>query len=145
MSIQSYPYQYRQSAKLTDPKTGIPSSDGVDLILALYNRTGQGNGIIPSVSDPLVAAGTTQATALGLAKDWNYVATVAAGSGVIILPLKPGNDIQVYNAGAHNLNVYPPVGSQIDALAVNAPFVLGAGKLRIFQCWQIVLFISLGN
>jgi hypothetical protein len=145
VSIQGFIYQFRPNSKLVDPSTGIPIADGIDALNALFNRTGKGTGIIPIVSGPLVAAGVDQSSALGLSNDWNYVATVTAGSGVQILPLKPGNDIEVFNAGANALNVYPPTGSQIDALGINAPYVLNPGKLRIFQCWQIALFISLGN
>lgn len=145
MSIQAYSYQFRQNTKLVDPKTGIPTQDGIDLLLALYNRTGKGTGIIPVVSPHLAAAGNSQATALALSNDWNYIGTTPGGSGVVLLPLKPGNDMEVFNGGGSPLNIYPASGYQIDALAVNAPYVLNAGKLRIFQCWTLSLFVSLGN
>lgn len=146
MSIQGFPYQYRPAAKIIDPQTGALLGDGIGLILALINRTGKGTGIVPIVSAPLVAAGVSIADALTLVNDWNYVATTAAGSGVGILPLKPGNDIEVWNAGANNLNVYPPsAAAQIDALGVGSPFVLAPGKLRAFQCWTINQFLSFGN
>lgn len=143
MGIQSYGTAYDARRRLIDLRSGIPVDDGRDFLLALFNRTGAGTGIVPKVSDPLVAAGATIIDALGLTGDWNLVATVAAGSGVQILPLKPGNDIQVYNAGLNNLSVYPPPnGSAIDALGVAAPYVLVPGKLRIFQCWSLTQFYS---
>lgn len=131
---------------LVDPQTGFLTKNGRYLLLQLWNRTGQGTGIVPKVSAALVAAGVTIADALQLTADWNWVATIAAGTGVQILPLKPGNDIEVWNAGANNLNVYPPSAAiQIDALGNGAPYVLAPGKFRAFQCWTPTQFLSFGN
>lgn len=147
MSIQSFNYDFtaEEVSSFIDPKTGSLTKVGRYLLLALWNRTGQGTGIVPKVSDPLTATGAAIGDALGLTTDWNFVATVPVGTGVQIMALKPGNDIEVYNAGANNLNVYPPVAFSIDALAVNQAYVLTPGKLRIFQCWTLSQFISLGN
>lgn len=154
MSIQSFAQNFDPRNPLVDPATGIPTTNyGRALLLALWNRTGLGTGIVPKVTgaDPsgppglLVAEGTTQADALAVTSDWNWFGTVAIGTGAIIPPLKPGNDIQFQNGGAHSLNIYPPIGYQIDALAVNAPFVLAAGKLRIFECWSLTQLFSFGN
>ena len=146
MSIQGFSYNYDLRRKLVD-QNGVPFQDGRDLLLALFNRTGAGTGIIPKVSPvPLIATGSTIADALGLVTDWNLIGIVAAGTGVAIPPLKPGNDIEVFNGGANALKVYPfSSTAQIDALGNGAAFSLAPGKLRIFQCWTLSLLISYGN
>lgn len=144
MSIQRFAHNFFAAGPFVD-KAGALTVDASRFLLALFNRTGMGTGIVPVVSDVLVATGTTAADALGLINDWNLVGTTAAGSGVKILPLKPGNDIQVFNAGANSLKVYPPSGFQIDALGVDQPYVLAAGKLRIFECWGLTQLYSLGS
>lgn len=145
MSIQSFVRNFFGAGAFVNLQTGALTVDANRFLLALFNRTGMGTGIVPKVSDPLVAAGVAAADALELVADWNLVGTTGAGSGVRILALKPGNDIQVFNAGVHALNVYPTNNFQIDALGVNQPYVLGPGKLRIFECWTLSQFYSFGN
>lgn len=149
MSIQSFLQNFAPRNPIVDPQTGIPTTDyGQSLLLALWNRTGSGTGIVPKVTDPaalLVAAGNSQITAFAVTQDWNWFGTVPVGSGALILPLKPGNDIQFFNGGANPLNVYPPLGYQIDALGLNQPFSLVAGKLRVFECWALNQLFSFGN
>jgi hypothetical protein len=139
-------YQYRPNAPLVNSDTGIPMRDGIDLVLALYNRTGAETGSPNQVTQEAVAAaGTTLATATMLDQDWNEVSPVAVNSGVSIpqAALVPGADIVVYNAGANNLNVYPPDADvQIDALGNGAPYVLAAGSSRTFRCWSPTQFRS---
>lgn len=146
MSIQSFVWNmFAKPAPFTDGK-GILTNDAFKFLLALYNRTGQGTGIVSIVSGSLVAQGIDIGTALPLVNDWNLVGFVALGSGVVISELQPGNDIEVQNSGANTLNVYPPpTGVEIDALGVGNPYPLPAGKLRVFQCWTTTQFISLGN
>lgn len=149
MSIQSFGFDFSAQSnglKFFDPQTGQLTRIGSYFLLALWNRTGTGTGIVPKVSDPLVAAGASIADALMLVTDWNLVGTVAAGTGVQILPLKPGNDIQVYNNGANALLIYPPdANTQIDALGNGVAFSLAPGKLRIFECWTLNQFVTYGN
>lgn len=142
---------------LVDAK-GCATKDGRYLWLALWNRTGAGNGIIPVISGIppsvnnalLVAAGTTQADGLQLTDDWNYFGTVPAGAACVMPPQVPGNTpLQVFNGGLNPLLIFPPVvaggGFKIDALGLNAGFALAAGKLRIFECWSMTQLVSLGN
>lgn len=73
----------------------------------------------------VVAAGTTQATATELINGLNGITTAAANSGVILSPVLSTSDCQVvYNGGANAVNVYPPVGSRINALTANGAMVL---------------------
>jgi hypothetical protein len=75
-----------------------------------------------TVAPAVAAAGTTQATATALGADINFVTTVGAGSGVILPAMNGGDSMEVYNAGANALLLYPPVGGQIKALGTNAGY-----------------------
>lgn len=83
-----------------------------------------------TVSIGLVAAGANQGSALVLTKNWNEIATVAAGTGVLLATLGVGQPSKVWNAGANALLVYPPVGGQIDALGVNVAYSLPVNKCQ---------------
>lgn len=77
-----------------------------------------------AVTTAATAAGTTQATATLLTTPITNVTSVAASSGVRLPDNTPiGMRIVVRNSGASNLNVYPQVGGQINALGTNAAFV----------------------
>jgi hypothetical protein len=151
MSFQGFQTNFPQTA-LIDLKTGLLTKDGRLLLTALWQRTGSGPGIIPIVSPPLTATGTTQATALGLVADWNRVTSsppvspTGPFSGVVMANLSPGNDIWVWNADTavnHNLNVYPFLGAAIGAGVVNAFYQLSPGLLVYFQCWSTTLIIPI--
>lgn len=143
MAIQAFAYQYRQGTRLVDPETGILVRDGIDLIRALYNRTGQGTGIPLTVGNNLTALGTTQAGALELINDLNEVLNVSAGNtGVRLLStlgtLKPTQAQWVYNGTGSGINVFPPSGGQIDSLGTNNAYSLANGKQQIFTCWGLL-------
>ena len=72
----------------------------------------------------LTATGASQATALALPADVCKFTTVAAGTGCIIPPCNAGDSGSVFNGGANALLVYPPVGGQMNSLAVNAGYSL---------------------
>src|SRR6185437_15204330 len=116
---------------------GIPVRDGIDLILALYNRTGGGNGSPNQVTQDTVAAqGNSIANALLLTQDWNLVTATADNQGVQIPAFPPGGDIAIYNDSAFVVLVYPPDADvQIDALGNGQPYSLAAGTKQTFQCW----------
>ena len=80
----------------------------------------------------LVAAGTTQATALAVVNDINIFSTVAAGAGAI-LPTFGSAFVTVFNNGANALLVYPPVGGSVNQAALNTAFSVAAGKSCTFQ------------
>ena len=54
----------------------------------------------------LVAAGTTQATALQLSAVVNALGTTAASTGVKLPPCEAGAVVYVYNGGASTLQIY---------------------------------------
>lgn len=150
MSISKFQALFNDRSPLVDEQ-GIPTTSyGRGFFQALFQRSGAGTGIVPKVSNlTITAVGTTIADAFQLTADWNDIEAGAANSGVAIataLGLQPGNDIWVFNGTATNKNVYPPDSqTQIDALGAGLPYVLGAGKLRCFQCWQATQFHSYGN
>ena len=114
-----------------DPATGNLSSSGYQYLLSVINQANT-NQATATVGDGLVATGTNQATALQLSDQWNEVDTVAAGTGVILSAFGMGQSQLVSNQGANALLVYPPPGLQINALAVNQAFSLGAGSTITF-------------
>lgn len=121
-----------QSA-FVDPAPALSLSyDGYQYLLSLLNFAA---GQIPTatLSPSLVAKGATQATATTITDQWNEFDTVPAGSGALLSALQPGQSQDVFNEGANSLKVYPPPGAQIDALAINAPYTLTAGKMQTFR------------
>lgn len=87
-----------------------------------------------TVQTGLAATGTTQGDALGLTRGWSEVTTTPVNSGVVIPALGIGLASTVFNEGANALKIYPPVGGQIDALGVNAPYLLATTKMQsLFQ------------
>lgn len=85
-----------------------------------------------SVATGLAATGTTQGTALALNRSWNEVTATPANSGVLLAAFGVGQQSVVFNEGGSALNVYPPAGGQIDALAVDAPYPLPNTKSQEF-------------
>jgi hypothetical protein len=151
VSIQSFVYQFFGAIAFIDKATGNLTKDGSRFLLALWNRTGAGTGIVPKVSDPLTATGADVGTALMLKDDWNVITAGANNAGVVMLALKPGNDIQVMNKGPNTYQVYPfDPAVAIDALGAGAAFSLAPGKLRIFEVMtidsgQTMFIVSFGN
>jgi hypothetical protein len=110
---------------------------------ALFDRTGGGSGIIPSVVENLIAQGNTQLSALLLKDDWNHIATTAANTGVQVPHLQRGQEIYIANDGVSPLKIYPWGGWQIDGLGVNAAYLLAAGKMQKFKVIGITTLRSL--
>ena len=100
-----------------------------------------------SIKDNIVAlAGGGQPGATPLPALLNRIATVAtAADSCLLPPAVPGLCISVFNdAAANSANVFPGVGGQTNALAVNAAFALAAGKNVMFCCvvinkWHAIL------
>lgn len=128
-----------EPAVIIDPEKGtIARPSGVNLMRALWNRTGQGSGIIPSVALGIVATGASSLTSFGLTDDWNEVDTVPANSGVQIPQLQAGQGFCIiFNGGANTLRIYPIVGVTIDALGAAIPYQLAPNKMQLFSQWSI--------
>lgn len=93
-------------------------------------------------SNDVTATGTVQADAVALATEWSVVTTTPVNSGVIVAAFGAGVPNTVFNRGVNTLKVYPPVGSQIDALGINAPYPLAANKMQTFYQTDTAEFLS---
>ena len=78
----------------------------------------------------VAAAGASQVTATPLTSNFSLVTT---GSGGVIIQERHAITI-VYNGLGGALNVYPPSGCSINAIAANSPFSLTSGKCAIIMC-----------
>lgn len=107
----------------------------------LFNRSN--TGPVSSVAVGQDAVGTTQATALQLTDHWVEVITTPVNSGVMLDGFGEGLESRVFNRGVNDLNVYPPVGCQIDNLGANIPFTLLPNKMQIFTQVSATQFYSL--
>ena len=91
--------------------------------------------ICKDVATSISAAGTTQSTATELTAADNELTTVAAGAGCVLSSkLAAGDSQTVFNAGANAVKLYPPSGMKINALAANAPMLLGTNTGCLFKC-----------
>lgn len=77
---------------------------------------------------------------------FHRVITVASNNDSKTLPKSSSGLITIVAnaAGANSLNVYPSKGESINALGVNAPFAVAAGKIALFICatsgqWHSIL------
>ncbi len=111
------------------------------LLIALWNRTGAGDGV------PNIQAGQTvvSGTPFNIVGDWNEFTTVPASSAIAVLPvLVPGTDCIVFNDDAsHSLSVQPQPNIQIDALGNGVGYSLAAGKMQWFRCVTTTLIKSM--
>ena len=99
---------------------------------ALFDRTGGNSGVFQTAGSGL----TVSSSPLTLTEDFSEI---LSGSGDVSLSaIKPGQWQVVYNGLAGNLNVLPASGGQIDALAVDAPYVLATGKSQFFWCASLL-------
>lgn len=118
--IQVFPTLFPQpNTQIIDAK-GTMTTPGMGFFRALFNRTGQGNGIEFSALNGIVGAGASQATATALTNDWNAVSSTSVGGGVILPALTGGQQIMVFNNTGGNLNLFPPVGGTLTLLGVSA-------------------------
>lgn len=89
-------------------------------------------GTAADVEFGVTAAGATQATATPVAP-WSLVTTVPINSGIILEAGGEGTSSRVWNRGLNTLNIYPPIGCQIDSLGLNAPYQLSSLNSQEFS------------
>lgn len=108
--------------------TGVARDDAT---LASLTMAGP---IYRTYAGPLTAfAGGGQASATMLTYTITRVGTVATAGDSVVLPAAlGGREHIVINSGANSMNVFPPVGGSINALAVNTAFAVPAGKVCHF-------------
>lgn len=78
----------------------------------------------------VAAAGTTQATATGLAND---ITIVTSGTGGVRLSTNIGQRQEVFNRSGAPIKVYPGTSAQIESAGVNNPITLGNGAYAVFE------------
>lgn len=122
---------------------GTMTTQGMSFWRALWGRSGQNTGLPNQVAPGLNGGGATQANATPLMLDWNQISVTPVGSGVIIPALAVGQSILINNQGLNTLKVYPPIGSQIDALGINAAYPLATLKLQFYFCFTTTQINSL--
>lgn len=82
----------------------------------------------------LTAAGSTQADALVLTRDYNRIVTVASGTGVKFLPSVAGMEYRVSNGGANPMKIYADGSDTINGTAGATGITLNAGAKGIYWC-----------
>jgi hypothetical protein len=84
---------------------------------------------LASVGTGVSAAGTNQAGATLLTKQVNVISTVATGinDGIKLPAPTIGMQLIIVNTTAFPVKIYPSTGGNIDSLATNGSFSLGAG------------------
>ncbi len=131
MGITAYP------RKLPAPKQTVANDDGSItndyryLLLALYNATGQGDGV-PNVQAGLaVVAGSI----FNIVGDWNQFSSVGNGGAALLPSLVVGTDCIVWNDDGNGfvLTVKPQPSSQIDTLGLGNGYSLPAAKMQWFR------------
>lgn len=86
---------------------------------------------------PMTAAGTSAATATPLVASQTSWTSAAGATGAILpatATLTRLFFVRNLAASTANLNVYPPTGGVINALAANAPLVIAPGQSAIIMC-----------
>jgi hypothetical protein len=106
-----------------------PSTGFYYLTKALYDRTGGASGVAATAAPNMTVSGGTSKTQLT-----NDFTQISAGTNAQLAVLQPGQFQLVLNSTAGPINVYPAANGSIDALGVNAPYVLAAGKSQLFWC-----------
>lgn len=99
--------------------TATGNVSGANIVSSAYS--------IVSVGTAISAAGTVQANATALTKEFNVVSTVTAGSGVSLPTAVAGMRITVLNTSANALLVYPATNGIINSAAANAAYSQPAG------------------
>lgn len=94
---------------------------------------GTAKAINGSVAPALTATGTNQATALELNAAFNLLTTVAASTGVKLPSCEVGDTVEVYNAGANTLTIYPDSSSNINSLSANTGISLATATAIKFR------------
>jgi hypothetical protein len=99
---------------------------------------------IRSVGTGISAAGSVQANATVLAKEFNQVTTVSAGQGVKLPTTVAGMAIVVTNTSANSLLVYPDTGAAINTLSANAALSQAAGSTVQFVAISATQWYTVG-
>ena len=141
MVIPLNPHQFPSSKARLMNGDGTATDAFYFFLQALYNRGGGNTGIITNSMPAMTAAGGTQVTATQLTHDYSEV--LAGSGGVRMTAVQPGQQHRIYNGTGGNINIYPPLGGQIDGLGVNQPYSLPTGKSQ--QIWASSIMTNGGT
>lgn len=95
---------------------------------------GQAKAVGGNVSLTVSAAGTTLATATVLTTAVNLVTTVGASAGVALPSCEVGDGIEIYNATATALTVYPDKSTaQINSITAGGGMTLASNTNCIYR------------
>lgn len=115
-------------------------------IAAGGTSAGSAQAINGRVATGLTAAGTLISDALDLNATINVVSTVTSGSGVQLYSMQVGDAMEVYNAGANALLVYPDQTTvAINQLSAGSAMSLAINtgcKFRKVSSTQIIAYLS---
>lgn len=107
------------------PKTDVDDQDTRGVLADMMS----------AVSGITASATSNQAGATPLTRTINRITTVASAGDSVRLPAAlPGAMILVKNTTATSMDVFPATGENINALADNAAFAVGATTSRMFFC-----------
>lgn len=96
-----------------------------------------------TVANTLTALGTIQGNAFVIGADISRFTTVAAGTGAILPAMNPGDSVDIVNAGANALLVYPPVGGKVNGLGTNAGYsVATATPYAQVRCIDALTYVA---
>jgi len=122
-------------------RDGAPSYSEIQYVQLLPSAPGAGQAIISyqlasSAAGLVALAGGGQPGATPIATLFARFDTVATGGDSSVLPAAiAGTNVAVNNSGAASMNVYPKGTTDIiNALAVQTPFAVAAGKTCEFFC-----------
>jgi hypothetical protein len=99
---------------------------------------------IRSVGTGISAAGSVQANATVLAKEFNVVSTVSSGQGVKLPTAVAGMAIVITNTSANNVLVYPDTSAIINTLSANAALSQVAGSTLQFVAISTTQWYTVG-
>ncbi len=124
----------------TTPITGLQDFQlGLKTDSVVESTTGAGIGLnnqfYALVGNGVTAAGTNQATATLLTKQWSMVDTVSVNTKGCVLPVgQPGMLMLVENVSANTFKLYPGASSKINGGTVNVAITVAVGQcLLMYQ------------
>lgn len=141
---------FKSETSVTSTTVVSPVQSNITSVGTLANLSLSGTGFISGANSvsatyllssvaSVVAAGTVQGTATGLASQINVVTSATAGTsdGVRLPSAAAGMQIIVINNTGVTVKVYPASSGTIDALGANISFPLGAGARLLIVATSI--------
>jgi len=101
----------------------------VSVIGSITTATVVANLVMQSVAASISSTGTVQANAVAVSKQLNIITASMNGANSAVLPTPSiGSSIKIVNTTVNSVNVFPAAGGTINALAMDAAFVVTANS-----------------